>query len=59
VLRRVALQRTELEEVEQPLEFLRIRVDAEAVDGDPGKWRIVAQHHQVEVLARSRFVFDQ
>ncbi len=52
-------QRAELQEVEQPLQFLRIRGDAEAFDRDPGEGCVVAQQHQVEVLARPRLVFDQ
>ena len=52
-------ERAELEEVEQSLEFLRIRIDAEVVDRDVDERRIVAQDHQLEVLARPRLVFDQ
>ena len=52
-------ERAELEEVEQPLEFLRVRVDPEVGDGDVVERRVVAQDHQLEVLARPGLVFDQ
>ena len=52
-------ERAELEEVEQPLELVGIRFHAEVVDEDVVDRGVVAQDHQVEVLARPCLVLDQ
>ena len=45
-------ERAELEELEQPLDLVGLRLDRQRVEVDAVERRVAPEHHQIEVLAR-------